>query len=286
MKLSTLFSFLILLLGSLVSVAQPDSEVFLFDLNSRDGQLSVTNLINISNNEGYDNQPSFWQDGKSILYARTVNGQTEIAQYSLKSGNTIILTNTQNGSEYSPTPMPDKRISSVRLDTTGLQLLYAYDMKGRSEVLVDDLVIGYHAWINPTTIVTFVLGKPATMQIINTKTGNTKVVANNIGRSLHKIPNSNNFSYVDKSSEVWTINQMDPKTFKSSVLTKVIDGAEDYAWTPDNKIIMGNSSQLFQYELDKNWIEFADLSNYGISKISRITVSPDGGRIVIVGEKE
>ena len=40
----------------------------------------MSNGINISNNEGYDNQPSFFEDD-NVLYASTRNGQTDIAQY-------------------------------------------------------------------------------------------------------------------------------------------------------------------------------------------------------------
>ena len=157
--------------------AQPNTEVYLMDLRRSSDGLVIEKPTNISNNQGYDNQPSFWADGESILYARNVEGQTEIARFYLGSGNTMIITNTFGGSEYSPTLMPDGRISSIRLDTTGLQLLYAYTFRGLDEVLVPDLKIGYHAWLNDNEIVAFVLGDPATMQIIDTRDGKARVMA-------------------------------------------------------------------------------------------------------------
>ncbi len=250
---------------------------------SSDG-LIVEKPMNISSNKGYDNQPSFWSDGESVLYARTVEGQTEIARYYLGSGNTIIITNTFGGSEYSPTLMPDGRISSIRLDTTGLQLLYAYTFQGIDELLVPDLKIGYHAWINSNEIVAFVLGEPATLQIINTVSKKSRILKQRIGRSLHKIPGSSSFSYVDKSSDLWKIYRMNPDTNESVFLTNVIEGSEDYAWTPNEEIIMGSDTKLFVWAKDREWIEFADLSSQGIKNITRIAVSPDGKKLVVVGD--
>lgn len=264
--------------------AQPNTEIFLFDLEKKNDTWKVTNSLNISDNEGYDNQPSFWGDGKSILYARTTKGQTEIARYFIEKGNTVMLTDTPQGSEYSPTPMPDGRISSIRLDTTGLQLLYAYDLKGGNEVLVEDLVIGYHAWINATSIVAFVLGEISTMQIINTTTDDAVVVGEKIGRSLHKIPKSKHFSYVDKSTDNWTINSMDPETQETLIITPTLAGAEDYTWTPGGQIIMGKGAKLFLWESNKAWKEIADLTTNNISNISRLSVSPNGKKLVLVSE--
>lgn len=270
---------------SLQIIAQPNTEIYLLDLKKQDnGALTLSNPVNISNNVGYDNQPLFWKDSKSILYARTIDGQTDIARYFIKSEKTVVISDTPQGGEYSPTPMADGRISGIRLDTTGLQLLYAYDLKGKNEVLVNDLVIGYHAWLSPNTMVAFVLGETATMQIINTTTGNAEIVAEDIGRSLHQIPGSENFSYLDKSVDEWTINQMNPETKETVVLTKSLAGVEDYAWTSSNQILMGKGSKLYVWEMGKEWKEIADLSEHTISNITRLSISQDGKKLALVAE--
>ncbi|WP_436515399.1 TolB family protein [Ekhidna sp. To15] len=280
-------NFLLLLLLTIASqlvFAQPDTEVHLMDLRRSSEGLVIEKPINISSNEGYDNQPSFWSDGESVLYARNVEGQTEIARYYLGSGNTMIITNTFGGSEYSPTLMPDGRISSIRLDTTGLQLLYAYTFRGLDEVLVPDLKIGYHAWINSNEIVAFVLGEPATMQIINTRTNTARIVGENIGRSLHKIPGSSSFSYLDKSAEQWVIKSMNPETDQSAILTPAIERSEDYCWTPKEEIIMGSGSKLYVWKRGSEWLEFADLKSSEITNITRLSASPDGKKLVVVSD--
>ena len=268
------------------TLAQPSSEVYLFDLVNNKGKITLSIPNNISSNEGYDNQPSFSADGKSIFYARTVDGQTDIARYFIKSGKTKVITSTKQGSEYSPTMMPNaKEVSSIRLDTTGLQLLYAYDFKGIERVLVKDLVIGYHAWINDTDIVTFVLGEPATLQIINTSNGKATILGENIGRSLHKVPNRDVFSYVDKSTEPWQIVSMHPKTKEKQILVPVIFNSEDYAWLSSSQIITGHNGMLYTWSIGNDkWNEVFDLSIFGMNEITRIAASPDGTRLAIVSK--
>lgn len=279
-----LFLFISALASHFFLAAQPDTDIFVMDLRRSSDGLLIEKTQNISKNEGYDNQPAFWIDGESVIYSRTIKGQTDIARYYFDSGNTLIISETKQGSEYSPTPMPDGRISSIRLDTTGLQLLYAYKFNGENEVLVPERKIGYHAWINSNEIVAFVLGDPATLQIINTKTGDARIVEKNIGRSLHKIPGSPEFSYLDKNSTLWVIKSMNPSTGVSRELTQALEGAEDYCWTPKEEILMAKGAELFVWTQGNEWEKFGDLSKLGITSITRLAVSPDGKKIAIAAQ--
>ena len=263
--------------------AQPNTEIYLFDLNKdEEGNYDLISPFNISNNEGYDNQPSFWPDGKSILYARTVDGQTEIARYFIGTNKTNVITQTLQGSEYSPTPTPNGRISSIRLDTTGLQRLYSYDLRGNAEVIVEDIVIGYHLWLDDNSLVAFVLGEPNTLQYIDLKSKKMKQIATDIGRSLHKVPKSKWYSFVDKSEDQWTIKAVNEKNGKKEDVTRVRDGAEDYCWTPASEILMGQGSVLWLWSARSGWKEIADLSNFGLNEITRLAISPDGTQLAVV----
>lgn len=266
-----------------LALAQPSTEIYLFDLNTdSEGAMQLSNPINVSNNPGYDNQPSFWPDNQSILYTRTINGQTEIVRYYIQSDKTEVISKTLQGSEYSPTPMPDGRISSIRLDTTGLQLLYAYNLDGENEVLVPKIKIGYHAWLSESDIVAFVLGNPPTLQIIDTNTKQSLVVGDSIGRSLHRIPDSESFSYLDKTKTPWTINAMNPKTGEIKILLKALNGSEDYCWTPSGEIIMGSGSKLYRSFNLTEWFLLNDISTIDLDGITRLAVSPDGKKLAVV----
>src|SRR5690606_11283985 len=88
------------------AMAQVNTEIYLFDLTMDKTGPVLSNPKNISNNEGYDNQPSFMDD-HTVLFASTRNGQTDILQFNITQGSTSEwLTNTQTGSEYSPLKIP------------------------------------------------------------------------------------------------------------------------------------------------------------------------------------
>lgn len=139
------------------SFAQPNTEVFLFDLNTEKGVFELSNFKNISNNEGYDNQPSFLNN-HTILYAGTRKGQTDIVKYNTKYNSSIYVNHTE-GSEYSPLKIPgEKAASAIRLEKDGKQALYKYNLRnGESELLIEDIIIGYHVWHNEKILISSVL---------------------------------------------------------------------------------------------------------------------------------
>ena len=62
--------------------AQPNTDVYLLNTET-------SNLVNISDNKGYDNQPSFISDSL-VLFAKSRQLQTDIILYNTKTGKYII----------------------------------------------------------------------------------------------------------------------------------------------------------------------------------------------------
>ena len=82
------------------------------------------------------------------------------------------------------------------------------------EVVLPNLdPVGYHAWADPNTLLLFVLGEPATLRLADLRTARVEIVAENVGRSIHKIPTRNAFSFTQRVSddETW-ITELDPNT--------------------------------------------------------------------------
>lgn len=186
----TRFFALILTGCALATVAQPSTEVYLFDLTKSKNGFTLTNPVNVSDNPGYDNQPSFSADGKTLLYTSwQADEQTDIILYHLADQQKTRFTAT-DGSEYSPTESFNRDlISTIVLERDGRQLLWSYDRNtAEPNVLVKDLVIGYHCWYDEKTLFSFVLGDPATLQKNNLQTGTNTIIDEKIGRSLHRIP--------------------------------------------------------------------------------------------------
>ncbi len=181
--------------------SQSNTEVFLFDLEINYSNIGIKNGKNISNNVGYDNQPSFLDD-RYIVFASTRNEQTDVVKYDSRF-NSKIWINSTDGGEYTPLKIPNNNaVSAVRLDKDAKQRLYRYDLgNATSTELIKDLVVAYYTWYNEEIIVSAVIeGEQLNLVSTNIKTGVNKILASNVGRSLHKIPNSNLVSFISKAN--------------------------------------------------------------------------------------
>lgn len=282
MKINLLF---IAFLLTCFSYSQQNTEVYLFDFNQNGNQFTISNPINISDNEGYDNQPSFLEDGEALLFSSTRYDQTDIVLYNISQHKKIWLTKTP-GSEYSPIQTPDKNyITSILLEKDNRQLLWKYSLKkGTSKIAVLDLKIGYQAWYDKNTLVSFVLGETNTLQVTDFKNNTNTVIASNIGRSIHKIPHSNLISYISLTDDLPTIYAINPLTKEKAIIITAIQNSQDMCWTPDGTIIMGSGNELYKFnpKTDKGWVVFASIEPFHLTGITRLSVSPKNNIIALV----
>jgi hypothetical protein len=268
----------------------PGTDIYVAGISMEEGTLSVSTPINITNRPGYDNQPYFLPDGTGLLYTSLQeNSQTDILRYDFNRKVSTRVTETRE-SEYSPTIMPDgKFFSTVRVELDTMQRLWKFPIDGDKPAIVLEHVkpVGYHAWGNENTVALFVLGDPPTLQIADSRTGKAEKILGRVGRSLHKIPRMEGISFVHKmSEEEWLIKQIELKSRKIMPIVKTLPKREDYAWTPGGRILMADGPKLFQFMpgKDENWREIADFSNAGLRNITRIAVSPSGGRVALVAD--
>ena len=79
-KLSLIFFFIV---SSIIS--QNNTEIYLFDITKTIDGYKLNHKVNISNNEGYDSQPHFY-DNNTLLFASSREGQTDIVKYIIDKG--------------------------------------------------------------------------------------------------------------------------------------------------------------------------------------------------------
>lgn len=270
------------------AVAQEGSEIFLFDLKLGKDEISISNPVNITNHKGYDNQP-FIHPTQPIIYYSSFNedGRSDIKSYNYKTSETQSITKTQER-EYSPTLTPDQQsLSCIIQRDNDAQDLGKYPLNGGAPyVLIDNMIVGYHVWADNSHLGLFVLGEPNTLHYLRLPTKVDTVIAQNIGRSLHKIPGQSSISFVHKVAEnEWIIKKLDSKTHAVSSIATSLSGREDLTWTHDGRILMSDGEKLFYLtpKKGKEWRAVNVKSGTEVlKKVTRLAASSDGKKLAVV----
>jgi Tol biopolymer transport system component len=302
---------MVILAGGLAGQAvapPPDTEVFLATLTVRGGRIELGVPVNISNNAGYDNQPSFTPDGGAVLFTSVRGARrpepsnsaatgSDIYRYDIAAQRLSQVTDTPEA-EYSPMVTPDGRhISVIRVESDGTQRLWRFTIVGSDPALIlpDVKPVGYHAWASSNLLALFVLGQkgqPPALQLADTSTQQSWVVTTGIGRSIQRIPGGG-VSFVLRSasegqSPVLTVSELDPATKQTRSLVRVPAGATeaDTAWAPDGMLVVPVKDQLFGWRRgESEMTAVADLNALGLRSVTRLAISPKGDRIALVAQK-
>jgi Tol biopolymer transport system component len=263
----------------------PSTDIFIVPVDGED----VGEPRRVTDREGYDNQPQFLPDGRSLVYASQRGESTDIFRFDLDSGEELAVAKTPE-SEYSPTPIPGRKALSVVRDYGDLdQQLWSFPLDGGDpQLLLPDVnPVGYHAWIDRESLILFVLGEPHTLQVAKVGPGPGKVLADSPGRALARMPGSGEMSFVDKSGDEWWLTAIDPASGERRRLIAMPEGREDYAWAPDGAAWAGGESRLYRWHpAHEGWRLVADLGRHGIRGITRLAFSPDGGTLALVAARE
>lgn len=304
---SMLITWTVIALTSLIPVtasqAPPPTEVYLSSMAQDGSQLSLGAPRNISNGPGYDNQPHFSPDGRSVFFTSargTVSSkcgspQTDVYRFDIAGSQLARVTETTD-CEYSPTVMPDGRhLSVIQVEPDGTQRLWKFTTDGKDPVVVLENVkpVGYHAWLDDRRLALFVLGQPATLRIADVTTGAAEIAARNIGQSIVRMPGGG-VSFVQQAGEgakrTLTVMQVSIDTGKAVVrpLTTAVSGARQahLAWTPDGTLLMAHDGSLHAWRAGASeWRVAADLSALGLRDVSRLAVSPKGEWLALVASQ-
>jgi dipeptidyl aminopeptidase/acylaminoacyl peptidase len=282
----------------------PDTDIWMFDVHStydsakRMMQYSFANALNFTNRPGYDNQPVFSPDGKSILYTSyREDGQSDIYRYDIVTKTTSAFCKTPE-SEYSPAFTPDgKYVSVVRVEKDSTQRLWKFPVKGGAPVLVmkDVAKIGYYAWINSDSLLVFLLTNPESLQAVDVKTQKLHFLAAKPGRCFYA--SEKGVTYLSKADSAnWRFDYINYSGIKNTQLglckpPAITPDHEDFLqWMNEEAtlLFMGKGSILFQYYPSQNSNRaeckaLQDFSSLGLKNITRLAISKDGKKIAIVG---
>jgi len=277
------------------SFSQSATEIFLFDMKIINGQVHVSNGINITRHKGYDNQP-FFHPLQPIIYYSSFDdsdrSDIKFNNYSKQQTSNFTVTRDR---EYSPTVTPDgKFISCILQRDNGAQDLIKYPIDGgKPEVMINHLKIGYHAWAGDNKLFLFVLDDSIHNSLHYYYLGKNAdtVIAENIGRSLHKIPGQMAMSFVQKiSDKEYTIKKYDLNTGIISTIIPALPGQDQLCWLQNGIILMSYGSKLFSYQessftelKDRKWQPVVIEGNSSMLKgVTRLATSDGNNKLAIV----
>jgi len=285
------------LLLAACSTEQPpprsSTDLFLVEVVSLAGISSVRAPVNITDRPGYDNQPAFLADGSAILYVARDAADMGVYRYDLTSGAGTRLTAAAPYRLYSPQPIPGSdAFAAVQARRTGELLLARFDADGANPEAIKALLhldVGYHAWVDERMVAVRVEGERPELLLADLSSGQLDVIVADIGRSIQIIPGRRAISFVHKESESeWWIKELDLDSREVIPLARTLQGKEDHAWLSADTLLMARGTKIFAHRTagSRGWEPFADFAEAGLDNVSRIAVSPEGDRIVVVAESE
>ena len=270
----------------------PVTDLYLVEIDQDGDAYNFTTPVNLTNREGYDNQPAFSPDGTFILYSSMRDdNQTDIYKYDLESMRSEPWCQTPY-SEYSPTYMPgDLRVSVVRVEKDSTQRVWSFTNDGMEPYLEYQEIkgVGYHAWGNHNRILaTFLVTDPPMIRMFENDEFEPIFESKNVGRSMHKIPNREAISFVDKEVNKaeggWMIREVDLTNRDVKDIISTLEGQEDYCWGPDGTLWMPSGLTLYKYHPDKDsyWVPVRTFNEFENMSFYRVAMNRKGTHMVLV----
>lgn len=272
------------------TAAQTSTDIYLMDINLQDYNLNYKNLTNITDRNGYDNQPHFSADGGHILFSSIrSNKQSDIYKYEIATGEIAQLTDTEEASEYSPTYYNDEKyISTVQQDWDKTQHLMSIEVKSNKKkiMLSRETQIGYHTWLSKKDIALFIVGEPHKLAKAKKKRKKATVVDDKIGAALQKVPYKRAVAYqFFEDSTQCQIKEFHLRKKSAKTICECLENAVSFIYLKDGNIISGIGNKLYIFDKKraaKGWILIADFSDIEDFDFYRIAINKQETQMALV----
>lgn len=285
--------------GAEAAAPAPGSDIYLYALTWTDGQPALGAQRGIIGEPGYDNQPFFTSGGALLFTSAGANGNTDIWRHNLASGALEQLTDTPDASEYSPKTPPGEAALSYLYQPPGGYAGNAYladEGNGDPRAAHALAPVGYYEFSTDMRhVATFYLGEPEsgepfTLQLIDRSTTPETIVqiAENPGRTFWRNPRGTGVYHTIGDAEGHhTIHYLDFETGEDTALFALPDGSQDFVshGLPDDSVaFLASHDGALLFWTGERWNAIADLAARGLTGVTRLAISPDGGLIAIVAD--
>ena len=283
--MTTLFSTLLLIAAQQTTPPLPETDILLYGMAASLSGVQIGLGRNVTASAGYDNQPAFSADGKSLLYSARRDGkQNDIYRFDLTTDATHRLTKSPKN-EYSPHETPDgKSVTVIWEDSGKVQEIWRYPARGgRAETVLSlrDL-IGYYTFATPSVVFAFILGEPNTLQRIEIDSQKRATIAADVGRCMATAPDGS-VTYVRMGNQQPVLHRVKADGTGDEALFPLMPGTEgDFAWLPDGSGILSTQGNGIYYHGagPGDWRLVSTISEAG--GLSRLAISADGKMLAVV----
>lgn len=271
--------------------AEETTDLFLVDLWADENLIRVGEPHNITERAGYDNQPSWSEDGKSVFYASRTGNASDIYRFDLDSREVTQVTDTED-KEYSPQAViGGDGVTAVRLERNNSLRVWRYDADGANAAPLLQAfreTVRYYTWIDEDTVALGVGQNPSALHLARIGDGEVIRIANDVGRSFNRVPGKNAISFVIKDSPAdWWIAELNLDDGSIDRIARTLQGIEDHAWATLDRLLMGSGTTLYVFAVGKEdaaWQIVADFDGSEIASVSRLAVSPAGDQLVMAAK--
>jgi hypothetical protein len=285
-------TFLLLAMAALAHTACAQvltTEVWIGALDRSEGSFVVSGVKNISNHPGYDNQPSFFPDGASLLYTTEAESldQTGLGvhavRYFVQSGKSVPL-KTARG--FSPTPAPDGQSFMTLREGT----VWRYDLRGHPRGALLPLVktAGYFTRIDGHRWVLYMNEKDRQIAIWDqSHTLRTNIVAG-VVTAPYRVPGTRSVTFAVLDGDAKKLMRLDLTDDGGSLApvlaTIPFPTGGHHVWTSRGTLLMASGNTIHEWDPNhpEAWPVVHTFSEPDLQGITRIALSPAEDRIALV----
>lgn len=296
---------LAIVLALLLSLTTPvaaqilTTEVWVGALDFREGRFDVSDLKNISNDPGYDNQPAFFPDGQTLVYTSVIAGDLGDSGLGLHA----FLVDLRSGAR---TPLPEARGFSPTPTADGKQLMmlregrvWLHDLGGKVlGPLTETTTAGYYARFDDRTYVLFMNEQQRRIVIYDAKTKKVDTMAVGASTAPYRIPGQRAVTFVaeepfsaaentaaDAPKPTLVLRRLDLPTRKVTTLATIpFPTGGQHVWTARGTLLIASGPQIYEWNPARpdEWKPIYRATNPDLQGITRIAISPASDRIAIV----
>jgi ketosteroid isomerase-like protein len=283
------------LLASALCAQLYDTEVWVGTLDTSGGGFKISDLKNISNHPGYDNQPAFFSDGTRLVFTAESADVEDTGHsvhpiiYDLTSGTSMSIPDALG---FSPTPATPKTLMLLRDGR-----VYLHDIATGREIgmLTNTKDAGYFSRFDDRTYVLFMNDKERRIVIYDAQTKALETMARGAITPLYRVPGARAVTFV--AEEPFPVPEtnaparklvlhrfdVDQKLMTTLATIPFVTGGH-HVWTSHGTILIASGKTIYEWSPANpdEWKPVYVSDHPDLQGITRIALSPRGDRIALV----